>query len=204
MVTVDLGKTDLDKSHTQNSSIHEAVSKVLASNPDFHCELTPWHYWSQLTDWVWRGGIDNNKSMNCLPESISMSLKYITDVELPAAYIKDVEYGTDYTGYTYFDAAQHFLRHYCGIATEVIWAESQDQYTYHVWDYICHGFCICDDRYFTAPGSTDRHIMPVVGIKQDVIVHADPWQGIPIFQSYADSWNWSTGWLLGIRRKRHV
>jgi hypothetical protein len=81
--------------------------------------LTPWPNWSQLYDWTADGRPDENRLNNCGPESVADCLKYLTGIELPADYIKDVMYGEAYTGYTFIPPIVDFLQKKCEVPCAV-------------------------------------------------------------------------------------
>jgi hypothetical protein len=81
--------------------------------------LSPWPNWTQLNDWTADGRPDENRFNNCGPESVAECLKYLTGIELPADYIKDVMYGEAYTGYTNIPPIVDFLQKKCAVPCEV-------------------------------------------------------------------------------------
>jgi hypothetical protein len=165
-------------------------------------ELTPWPYWSQLHDWTADGQQDENRIYDCGPECVAMVLKYLTGVELPADYIKDVMKGEGYVGYTSVDDLRGFLQRYCETPCEVITVSSQQQLLWHEWRYLVRGRPLIGLFSFSAPGAADGHFRAVMGMDPWTMVTADPWTGSRRVESHGEHWAWSKSCLLGIQRHR--
>lgn len=170
----------------------------------WNIELEPWPYWSQLTDWTADGADDENRLNDCGPECVAMALKYLTGVELPADYVKDVMKGQGYQGYTTADDLRAFLGRYCETPAEEIVCSSQRQLLWNEWRYLVRGRPLIGLFSFSAPGADDGHFRAVVGANPTQVITADPWTGQRRVESYADHWAWSKGMLLGIQRTRSL
>lgn len=167
-------------------------------------QLSPWPIWGQLVDWTADSQPDENKTHNCLPESMAECIKYVSGIELPADYIKDVEYGEAYIGDTTFDKAAWFLERYCESPC-IAWSTQDNRRTlYHVWDALVHGYpCVGLFQYGGVAGGAN-HCMPYVYLTADTIKVSDPWSASLITWDYPTHDAWSLYAGLTVKRLRRL
>jgi hypothetical protein len=170
----------------------------------WHIELHPWPFWSQLHDWTFDGRPDINKYNDCGPESVAMCLKYLTGVELPAEYIKDVMKGSGYVGYTSVEDLAGFLSRYCECPTEILRPGDRHHLAHYEWQYLSKGRPLIGLFSFSAPGAADGHFRAVIGRTASTAITADPWSGRRRVETLAEHWAWSKGVLIGLERRRRV
>ena len=169
----------------------------------WQCALTPWPYWSQLSDWTTDADkTDENATQNCGPESIAMCLKYLTGVEEPADFIKDVILGQNTVGTTTAQQLASYLRHYCEIPVDILISGSQNQFTWWVWEYLHRGKPLIWLRSFAYSTDPILHWCPLNFMSPTQIGEADPWTGTSKKYSYADAWTWGGNTMLGLHRTR--
>lgn len=162
------------------------------------CQLHGWPLWSQLADWVWSGEVDINRTDNCNMECDAAVIMYLRSVELPADYIKDVEYGRDFVGYTDFNHSAHFLARYCSIQSSIIQASTQQELGFTIWNSLVHGHPIKGIRAFSNPTATDRHVVCFVRIDSQYVYHHDPWTGTIVREDYETAFSWHKDYLQRI------
>jgi len=170
----------------------------------WNIELKPWPFWSQLSDWTADGQPDENAANDCGPESVAMCLKYLTGVELPADYIKDVMYGEGYTGYTDVEHLERFLSRFTETRAVTMTAYTQPHLLWLEWTYLKRGWPLIGLFSFSAPGAPDGHFRAVIGQNAHQAITADPWTARRRVESLADHWAWSKGLLIGIQRTRRL
>jgi hypothetical protein len=170
---------------------------------NWKCALQPWPYYSQNADWTTdQDGFDENANLNCGPESICMCCKYLTGIETPADYVKDVILGPEKTGTTTAANLAWYLRHMCEIPTDIIGCSVQDQFTWYVWEYLHRGKPVIWLRYWDYVGSSTLHWACLNYMDSSKIGEADPWTGTYKSYSYADAWAWGGNTMLGLHRVR--
>lgn len=170
----------------------------------WHLELNPWPYWGQLVDWTADAQPDENRSNNCGPESLAMCLKYLTGVELPSDYVKDVEYGEGFVGYTDTTHLERFLLRYANTHSRTIQVGSMRELLYAEWRHLLGGRPAIGLFSFSRPGAADGHFRPVVGMDMHSVYTADPWTAKRRREGYAEHWAWSKGILTLIDRRRSI
>lgn len=170
--------------------------------PSWSLHLQPYPLWGQNVDWTWQGGPDVNHTDNCLPESVAMALMYLREVELPAAFVKDVEYGQDYTGYTDLMHAADFLLRVGHMGSKQHYAATAKEWQYLMWRALDKGHPFLGVYAFSKPGANDGHCRGTVYMDASTIRTADPWTAMLRVESYADNWAWSQGWALEVEAVR--
>lgn len=175
-----------------------------AGGPAWRVGLSPWPIYGQLADWTADAAPDENRANNCVPESIAMCIKYITGVELPADYIKDVEYGEGYQGYTSFSKASWFLSRFCEIPNGIWEAPHNAGALWHVWNALRQGHPCIGLFEYNGKSSGLRHVMPYIYLDAHTVKVVDPWRAEVLTWDYAthDRWSHYTG--LTMTRKRHI
>ena len=166
--------------------------------------LTPFPLWGQLIDWTAKGENDNNSQYNCGPESIAMVLKYLTGIELPAYYIKDVETSMSYVGDTTTVEMVHYFTTLCETKVTEHVAQSKEHLAWLIWKYLHDGKPLIWLRSFASPTDTVYHFAPIVYADNNMIGEADPWTAQMKYYTYDEAYSWFAGWLLGIERTRSI
>lgn len=150
-----------------------------------------WYDWGQNADWTSDGRPDENKADNCLMESLAECIKFLTHVELPADYIKDVLYGDGYTGFTYFRDAVRFLADYCDLPGYEWSHPTMGDTLWEVWNALKSGHpCIGLFQYGGISGGTP-HCMPYLYLDTGKVIVSDPWTAQRRTFTYSEHNNWS-------------
>lgn len=166
--------------------------------------LKPWPAYNQ------RKGLafdDDKKSENadnnCGPTSVAMCLKYLTGVEIPADFIKDVMYGPEYLGYTYDNELRAFLEKRCDIPCEAHSGTSKTLLRPTVEAAIDAGYPIIVLYFWKLDTYEGGHWAPVIAYDEAGCTRQDPWTGL------ADTWSWAKfeqaqnrGHCIVLKRKR--
>lgn len=169
-------------------------------------ELRPWYFYSQLSDWTADGQPDEDADNNCGPESLAMCLAHLTDLELPADYIKDTMYGEGYTGYTDFEHAQNWLTRYARITSGLLVTPDPAIAFEHIQAYVQRGHPCIALFWFDIGAQTGGHFSPIqaVDTQARTVTRADPWTGAAEVMSFE---RWSRGYkggILELHRRRAV
>ena len=147
--------------------------------------LQPWPFYNQLKDWtVDVDGVDENAKNNCGPESVAMCLKYLTGVELPADFIKDVMKGPHYTGYTFTSDLTKFLEEKCEIPCEVHNGNAQTMLQPVVQRAIDNGYPIIVLYFWNINQPESGHWAPVIAYDSQGCSRMNPWGGV------LEQWSW--------------
>jgi hypothetical protein len=149
-------------------------------------QLTPWWNWNQLNDWTADGLPDKNRLYNCGPESVAECLKYLTGVELPADYIKDVMYGEGYVGETDVPHMVSFLQDRCQVPCEVHSGDANTLLQPLVRQAIDDGNPIIVLFFFTLNDPSSGHFSPVVAYDETGCTRSNTWNGLQ------ETWDWAT------------
>ncbi len=165
--------------------------------------LNPWPLYNQMNDWtVDADGVDENKENNCGPESVAMCLKYLTGVELPADFIKDVLYGQDFTGYTFMNDLARFLQKRCDVRCDIRVGQDTDLKPV-LQSAIDKGFPIIVLFFFDRAKPESGHFAPVIGYDDKGATRANPWGGKLEYMLWADFESWQKGnQCIVLQRKR--
>jgi hypothetical protein len=178
--------------------------------------LNPYWYYNQRTDWTADSRPDENRFNNCLSESMAMTVKYITDLELPSDYIHDTMYPEGFIGYMDFGHAATWFRKYLGVIPSLHTVSSQKDLTWWVHHCVTKEIPTIGLYYFNKPMDVDAkgnalsgHFRTWVGCGGNGnttlhVVTGDPWTGLPRTETVEDHWNWSQNSFLVIPRKRSV
>jgi hypothetical protein len=184
-------------------TIHKPLNVPLIR--PWNIELKPWPFWSQLGDWTAADGQpDENAQNDCGPECVAMALKYLTGIEMPADYIKDVMYGEGYTGYTDVAHLERFFNQLTETRVVIMLAYTQAHLLWLEWTYLKRGWPLIGLFSFSAPGAPDGHFRAVIGQNANQAITADPWTARRRTESHASHWAWSKGLLIGIQRTRRL
>ncbi len=149
-------------------------------------QLTPWWNWNQLNDWTADGLPDKNRLYNCGPESVAECLKYLTGVELPADYVKDVMYGEGYVGETDVPHMVSFLQDRCQVPCEVHSGNANTLLQPVVRKAIDNGNPIIVLFFFTLNDPSSGHFSPVVAYDETGCTRSNTWNGLQ------ETWDWAT------------
>lgn len=175
-----------------------------------HIELQHWPFYSQLHDWTADAQPDENRLNNCGPECLAMVTKYLTDVELPADFIKDVLYGESFQGYTSQEKQIYWLRKYCNTGSDIYtypvtasFGSSSVTAMFHKWDdELLRGHPLIHLRSFSGPNKPDGHFECGIGSGKGYKITADPWTGQRRVWSDREFWDWSKGTFVRANRIR--
>lgn len=155
--------------------------------------LNPWPLYNQMNDWtVDADGIDENRENNCGPESVAMCLKYLTGVELPADFIKDVLYGQDFTGYTFMNDLARFLQKRCEIRCDIRVAQDPDLKPV-IQKAIDSGFPMIVLFYWDRDKPESGHFAPVIGYDDKGTTRANPSGGKLEYMKWDEFESWQKG-----------
>lgn len=174
----------------------------LAGAGAWSCSLYPFPVWGQNVDWTADGRPDENKAHNCLPESVAMCLKHLTGIELPADFIKDVEYGEGYTGDTDFNHAQSFLTRHCDTRSHQWSASGNSDTLWHVWNGLHRGFPVIGLFRYGGTPTGYPHCCPYIYLDATTVKVVDPWDAIIRSWTYDEHAAWSANYGLTLQRAR--
>jgi hypothetical protein len=146
--------------------------------------LTPWPNWSQMNDWTADGRPDENRFNNCGPEAVADCLKYLTGIELPADYIKDVMYGEAYTGYTDIPPIVDFLQRLCEVPCEVYRGDVGPHLRPVVQQALDAGHPIIVLFFWKLEEPYSGHFCPIVACDEYGCTRANVWNG------QMETWSW--------------
>jgi hypothetical protein len=146
--------------------------------------LGPWAAWTQLNDLTADGRLDENRFNNCGPEAVAECLKYLTGIELPADFIKDVMYGEAYSGYTDVPHLVNFLQKRCEVPCEVHGGEPDLQPVIRA--ALDAGHPIIVLYYWKLELPASGHWCPVIGYDDKGCTRANVWNG------KLETWDWAT------------
>jgi hypothetical protein len=141
--------------------------------------------WSQLNDWTADGRPDENAYNNCGPESVAACLRYLTGIELPADYIKDVMYGEKHLGYTDVPHLVQFLQAKCLVPCETYSGNAATLLQPVVRRAINAGNPIIVLYFWTLSNPASGHFCPVVSYDELGCARANVWNG------QMEYWNWN-------------
>lgn len=148
--------------------------------------LRPWPKFNQLKDWTTDvDQSDENAENNCGPESVAMCLKYLTGVELPADFIKDVMYSPTYTGYSFDDKLSEFMEKRCAIPVKVHSGDARTRLQPIVEGAIDAGFPIIVLYFWEIKKPESGHWAPVIAYDEEGCTRLNPWGGA------AETWSWA-------------
>lgn len=169
-------------------------------------ELAPWPYtFNQLNDWTADGQPDENAQMDCGPESLCQIIKHLTDVELPADFVKDTEKSQGYVGYTTFDDHITFMRRYVNTAAGYLDTSDADTARQHIMAWLPAGTPALVLLYWDRKARTGGHFVVATGYFRDGgLVLANPWGGKREVINPADFKQAYQGGIARINRKRAV
>ncbi len=175
--------------------------------------LEPWPNWNQRYDWS-PDPIrlpDTNRLNNCGPEVVAETVKYLTGVELPAVYIKDVMYSQDFQGYTDFS---HLARFFASADMPAALTMTPDPWLALriIKAAAAHGHPTISLFYETtnyggAVEGEGGHFCATVGASDWSVTRSNPWIGRQEVMSHAQWWHWYNrrfGGVLEIKRRRFV
>ncbi len=148
--------------------------------------LSPWPLWSQRNDWTADGRPDENATNNCGPESVAECLKYLTGIELPADFIKDVMYGESHLGYTDVQHMVTFLQQKCEVPCEVHGGDASSLLQPVVRQSITKGYPIIVLYFWKLDNPNSGHFSPVISFDEQGCTRANVWNG------QLEYWNWNT------------
>lgn len=153
--------------------------------------LNPWPLYNQLNDWtVDADGIDENRENNCGPESVAMCLKYLTGVELPADFIKDVVRGDGYKGYTFMTDLSGFLQRRCEVRCAVHTGDATTKLEATVKAALDQSYPIIVLFFWKLEQPESGHFAPVIGYDETGCTRANPWGGVLEKMTWAEFEQW--------------
>ena len=171
---------------------------LLGGGTGWRVHLPGWPLWGQNVDWTWQGATDVNRAENCIPEEVAAAIMYLRHVELPASFVKDVEYGESYTGYTDFEHAMDFLKRVGHVASHVALSDTAEQWHWYMWDALRRGKPYLGLYYFTANPFSGGHCRATIYMDASTIITADPWTASTRTEDYATNWAWAKGGAIVI------
>lgn len=198
-----------------------------AAHPTFPgAQLQPWPFWTQTNDPAMDGDPGNgpNALLDCGPESVSMCLDHLTDIQIDADYIWDciqqlhLDKGQP-TGpaYTSIDDLQNFLNTFCSIDTVLLQVDpalpfsdpAVQRFLHAIRSALTTGHPLIGLFSFSAPNADDGHFRPIIGDTGHYLLTADPAKGFipphgPRVEGYRLFWSWSKGFALELKRRRSV
>jgi hypothetical protein len=167
-------------------------------------ELAPWPMWNQMNDWTTDvDKTDENRENNCGPESVASCLKYLTGIELPADFIKDVMRGQAYMGYTFVSDLVKFLQEKSEIPCQVHSGDGRTQLQPVVRAAIDAGNPIIVLFFWDINLPESGHFSPVIGYQADGCTRHNVWGGKREFMPWPMFEAWQKfGTAITLKRTR--
>lgn len=166
--------------------------------------LTPWPLKDQLNDWTLDdGGMNPNAENNCGPASVAMCVKYLTGLDLPSDFIKDVLYGENFLGYTFMNHLANFMQERAATRCELHSGDAHTLLQPIVRRSIDQGFPVIVLYFWRLEEPQSGHFAPVIGYDEGGCTRANPWGGKLEYWGWPMFEEWQKlGNCIVIQRKR--